>query len=259
MQAREEDALEAALERFEPDPASAASIAAQKAVSPGPPAPGARRLAADPAGEEAAGRARADDAEPARQGDADADDRPGVSLRERGARGGSADPHPRRAGRAPVLHRRRPHAAQGLPVLRQLPARRGRAAGQGQDAGGDGQRHPARRAGASLPAPERAPRGRRAHERQLPGRSASRRGGGARRGSSPTWRRCSCPRSRSLSVKISTIYSQISSLAFEDTRRGALRPAGAALPRRGEDALHPPGRNAWCRSSSTWTWRSTAT
>ena len=61
-----------------------------------------------------------------------------------------------------------------------------------------------------------------------------------------------------LSVKISTIYSQISSLAFEAHGRGPLRPAGAALPRRGEDAASSAWTEPRFRSSSTWTWRSTA-
>ena len=62
-----------------------------------------------------------------------------------------------------------------------------------------------------------------------------------------------------VSIKISTLYSQISPLAREHTvatlcdRLELLYRAAARVP------LHAPRRHASCRSSSTWTWRSTAT
>ena len=88
---------------------------------------------------------------------------------------------------------------------------------EGEDAAGDGQRHPAGRAGAAGRASAGPPRRRRADERQPPRRGAA----WARRmpsaGCTAYLATLQQPEIEVISVKISTIYSQISALAREHT------------------------------------------
>ena len=112
----------------------------------------------------------------------------------------------------------RSHAAEGLPVVRRLSARRGDAAGR--------RRRCSRRRPTSSCRPSRSccaehlaspPRRRRADERQLPRRGAAGRGGCPARGCRRIWPALQQPEIEVISVKISTIYSQISALAREHT------------------------------------------
>ena len=96
-----------------------------------------------------------------------------------------------------------------------------------------------------LPAPERAPRVRHAHERQLPGRSATRRGGGGASASSEaTSRRCSCRRSRSSPSRSRPSTRRSASLAFEEQRsRFSASAWSSCTAPPAEDALHPRRRH----------------
>ena len=62
-----------------------------------------------------------------------------------------------------------------------------------------------------------------------------------------------------MSVKISTIYSQISGLAREHTIDVLCDRLEFLYPRSGESRVHAARRHSSCRSSSTSTWKSTAT
>ncbi len=198
--------------------------------------------AADARRAPAAGRARSHDQLARRQGDADAAHRPGVSLAPSAAGRRPVDPHPRRAGRAAVLLAARPHAFEGLPVVRGVPARRGDAAGRGEDAPGDGQRHPAGRAGAAGRAFAGPPRRRRADERQSSGRGAP-------------WRRRRPSAAGSLSRHApaagdrSHLGQDLDDLLANFGAgprahdRSALRSAGTALPRGGQGPLHASRRH----------------
>ena len=135
----------------------------------------------------------------------------------------------------------------------------GGAAGQVAAAPRDGQRRPARRARDAPRAPRRPSRRRRADESSTSWARRCWRGGGRAAAAGGTSRRSQWPEIEVVSVKISTIDSQISPLAREHTiarlcdRLELLYRAAAAA------TLHPAPTAAWCRSSSTSTWRSTAT
>ena len=99
---------------------------------------------------------------------------------------------------------------------------------------------------------------RRADERQLPRRSAARRG----RRPAPAARlsgRAAAARDRShLGQNLDDLLADLGARPRAHGRR-ALRPAGAAVPRGGQSASSSAAMARPCRSSSTSTWRSTAT
>ena len=137
-------------------------------------------------------------------------------------------------------------------------ARRRVAAGQGAHAEGDGQRHPAGREGSAHATPRRAPHRRRADERQLPRRGDPERS----RGRAPA---AAVPAGPAVAGDRGGLDQDLDAL-LADLAAGprahgqrAVRPAGAPVPHRGPRAVHASRRQRRCRSSSTWTWRSTAT
>ena len=148
---------------------------------------------------------------------------------------------------------------EGLPVVRRVSAGRGDAAGEGEDAPGDGQRHPARRAGAAWPSicAARRDEGVRMNvnylgEALLGEEDAQRRLHGVSR-------RAAAAGDRShLGEDLDDLLADFGARPRAHDR-SALRPAGAALPRGRQGPLHAPRRHASCRSSSISTWRSTAT
>ncbi len=202
----------------------------------------ARRRASNAAGTSPAARARKDDGERYRQGDADPDDRPGVSLDAGGAIGRAADPHPRRAGDPAVLQLDRARHAVRLPVVRQLPAERLCADGQGSDAPGDRERDPARRGRAAGRTPGGAPGSGRAHERQLPGRSAARGKGCAR---APAVVPGGAPVARNRGDFGQDLDAVLADHTADATAggQGSVRPDGAVVPSGRPGALRAGGRD----------------